>query len=147
MHLTRTRRRKLRIHWPLNNETFERFLTDPSGSAYASSALSDLTGVIERTPELGDFGSYTDVVEMSLGYESFLVGSDANATLGTPGERAVSPTLVVTTYLGTTVTDERVDEILESIVRAHPWEVPVIELMESVELVAPASVAVARVHA
>lgn len=138
MRLEKSRRHKLRVHWPMTAETFERFVGDSTGSVYSGKELAALTEVIQGTPELGDFGTYTDVVEFSLGYESFVVGNGANATMGTPGQRSVSPTLVLTTYLNPDLPDSRLDEILEALVSAHPWEVPVIELTEIVQLVPPA---------
>lgn len=134
MRLEKSRRHKLRVHWPVSAETFESLVAS-AGAAYLSEDLRPLRNVIETTSELGDFGAYTDVVEMSLGVETFLVGDSANATLGARGERCVSPTLVVTTYLSADLGAARVDQVISELVSAHPWEVPVIELSETVELV------------
>ncbi|SEI02874.1 MULTISPECIES: hypothetical protein [unclassified Leifsonia] len=134
MRLEKSRRHKLRVHWPVSAETFESLVAS-AGAAYLSEDLRPLRNVIETTSELGDFGAYTDVVEMSLGVETFLVGDSANATLGARGERCVSPTLVVTTYLSAGLSAARVDQVISEFVSAHPWEVPVIELSETVELV------------
>lgn len=133
MRLEKSRRHKLRVHWPVSAETFESLVAS-AGAAYLSEDLRPLRDVIETTSELGDFGAYTDVVEMSLGVETFLVGDSANATLGARGERCVSPTLVVTTYLSADLSAARVDQVISELVSAHPWEVPVIELSETVEL-------------
>ncbi|MGO4533654.1 hypothetical protein [Leifsonia sp. 2MCAF36] len=138
MRLEKSRRHKLRVHWPVSAETFDSLVAS-AGAAYLSEDLRPLRNVIETTSELGDFGAYTDVVEMSLGVETFLVGDSANATLGARGERCVSPTLVVTTYLSAELSAARVDQVISELVSAHPWEVPVIELSETVELVTSVS--------
>ncbi|HEV7185388.1 MAG TPA: hypothetical protein VGN33_12900 [Leifsonia sp.] len=134
MRLEKSRRHKLRVHWPVSAETFESLVTS-AGAAYLSEDLRPLRDIIETTSELGDFGAYTDVVEISFGLESFLVGDSANATLGARGERCVSPTLIVTTYLRAELSAARIDQVVSELVSAHPWEVPVIEFSETVELV------------
>lgn len=138
MRLEKLRRYKLRVHWPVSAETFTTLLND-TAQGYESDDLRALRNVIETTPELGDFGDYTDVVEMSFGLESFLVGTAANATLGAAGERCMSPTLAVTTYMRADLHPARIEEILSELVDAHPWEIPVIELLETVDLVSPAA--------
>lgn len=147
MRLIKTRRRKVRVHWPVTSATFTQLIAASGAVAYLGGDIEPLRDVIEATAELGDFGDYTDVVEMSIGYETFSVGPAANPTLGSAGERSVSPTLVVTTYMDSGISDERVEEILARLVAAHPWEVPVIELTDAVELVTPSASARMGVHA
>lgn len=137
MHLGHDRRRKVRIHWPISGEVFARLIAGHTETINEHDALAPLLGTLAVTPELGDFGDYTSVIETSIGYEGFTVGPAAVPTLGTPGERSISPTLVVTTYLDEQIDEHRLDEILGQLVAAHPWEVPVIELMDAVTLVTP----------
>lgn len=135
MHLRHARRRKVRIHWPISPEVFALLVEGRTAAISSHDAFAPLLHALNATPELGDFGDYTSVIETSLGYEGFTVGSAATPTLGTPGERTVSPTLAVTTYLDAEIDTDRLDQILQQLVAAHPWEVPVIELTDAVTLV------------
>lgn len=135
MHLGHARRRKVRVHWPISPEVFALLIAGDTDSLSDHPALAPLLTAIHDTPELGDFGDYTSVVETSLGYEGFTVGPAATPTLGIPGQRTISPTLVMTTYVDATVAQERLNRILLDLVAAHPWEVPVIELTDAVTLV------------
>lgn len=95
-------------------------------------AAAALLTVIRSDNALGDFGLYHGVCEIGIGWESFSPSPDAAPTLGTAGETAMSPTVILTTYAPA---DANIDDAVAALLAAHPWEIPVIELAEVTLLV------------
>ncbi len=89
-----------------------------------------MLAIIRADNPLGDFGLYRGVFEVSFGLEGFIPAADAQPTLGRAGAAALSPTLIITTYAAADADPSAVDAAIEALVRAHPWEIPVIELAD-----------------
>lgn len=90
-----------------------------------------MLAIIRAENPLGDFGLYKGVVEISTGFESFSPTAEAKPTSGGAGEVAVSPTVIITTYIRDDAPEELVAASLNELVAAHPWEVPVIEVFQT----------------
>ena len=71
------------------------------------------------------------VAEIGLGWETFAPSPAANPTLGSAGEVEHSPTVTLTTWIPASAPTEAVDAALAALMEAHPWEVPVIEVIET----------------
>jgi len=120
--------RKLRIHWPIPLDTMTQLASGDLGALEADAGIASLLHALTATPELGGFGNYHHVFESSAGFEGFTVAEGANPTLGSVGQRTISPTFVFTTYFDDSLPDQAVHELVQRIVDIHPWEVPVIEV-------------------
>lgn len=138
MVLSTTVRSRIRIYWPVQPETFAEVVAGNAAVFADSPDVRPLREALSSFPEVGDFGDYKTVTEVSIGFEGFTVGPGAQPTLGSAGERTISPTLAVTTHVESELGSRRLTEILERIVEVHPWEVPVIEVTEGVTLVSRA---------
>ena len=130
--------RKLRIHWPIERQTLSRLATGDTSVFDDDPRMAALLASLRDIPELGDFGVYRNVFESGLGFEGFTVGEGANPTLGTIGERTVSPTFLLTTYVDADLPDDALSAIVQSIINIHPWEVPVLEVSEPLNISATA---------
>ncbi|KAB1639039.1 hypothetical protein F8O03_01415 [Pseudoclavibacter terrae] len=135
MVLRTTVRSRIRVYWPVQPATFAEVVAGNVSVFRESPDVRPLRDVLASFSEVGDFGDYKTVTEVSIGFEGFTVGSGAQPTLGSAGERTISPTLAVTTHVDDALGSARLTEILERIVEVHPWEVPVIEVTEGVTLV------------
>ena len=71
---------------------------------------------------------YRSVVELAPGWEFFTPSAGARPTLGAADIGQASPTVVVTLHVAADVRDDVFDGLLDQLIAAHPWEVPVIEL-------------------
>ncbi|MBT2586941.1 hypothetical protein [Arthrobacter sp. ISL-95] len=120
--------RKLRIHWPIPTEILTRLAGGDLQALNSDAGVTSLLEELQATPELGGFGNYHHVFESSAGFEGFTVGEGANPTLGTIGQRTISPTFVFTTYFDDSLDQSTVQALVQRIVDIHPWEVPVIEV-------------------
>ncbi|MDI2033673.1 hypothetical protein [Paenarthrobacter nitroguajacolicus] len=120
--------RKLRIHWPIPVETMTQLASGQLHALEADSGIASLLDALTAIPELGGFGNYHHVFESSAGFEGFTVAEGANPTLGSVGQRTISPTFVFTTYFDDSLDDDAVQRLVQAIVDIHPWEVPVIEV-------------------
>lgn len=120
--------RKLRVHWPIASESLTRLAGAETAAFRDDPGVAALLRTLDDSPELGDFGNYRHVFESGIGFEGFTVAAGANPTLGTVGQRTISPTLVFTTYFDAALDDAAVDRFVRRIIDIHPWEVPVIEL-------------------
>ncbi|MCF3138674.1 MULTISPECIES: hypothetical protein [unclassified Paenarthrobacter] len=120
--------RKLRIHWPIRVETMTQLAGGNLAALEADSGISSLLQELTECPELGGFGNYHHVFESSVGYEGFTVAEGANPTLGSVGQRTISPTFVFTSYFDDCLDEDAVHRLVQRIVDIHPWEVPVIEV-------------------
>jgi hypothetical protein len=129
MSLTR-RVRDIRVYCPVAPATLAALIAgDPNAVERDDTAAALLA--IMRTPPLGDFGRYHDVVELAIGYEGFRPGEGAVPTLGTLGEASWSPTVILTAIFDA---EAEVDMLAERLLAAHPWDVPVIAVSEPYRL-------------
>ncbi|WP_309105980.1 hypothetical protein [Arthrobacter sp.] len=126
--------RKLRIHWPIEREILARLAAGETQVFEEDPRMAAFLAALREMPELGDFGMYHHVFESGLGFEGFTVGEGANPTMGTVGERSVSPTFLLTTYIDADLSDDAVGRIVERVVAIHPWEVPVLEVSEALNI-------------
>lgn len=123
--------RALRVFCPVAGETLARMLRGDAGAMEHDDNLSEMMKIIRNSGSLGDFGIYRSVMEISPGYEVFTPGAQAIPTLGEPGARATSPTAVLTIFFPADAPTDAVDKDIAAILDAHPWESPVVELIET----------------
>ena len=134
--------RKLRVHWPIDGETFSRLAKGEAAAFKDDQGIAALLRALAASAELGDFGNYRHVFESGLGFEGFTVAEGANPTLGQVGQQTFSPTFVFTTYFDAALEDTAVDRFTHRLVEIHPWEVPVIELSAPISVSSTALAAV-----
>lgn len=126
--------RKLRVHWPVNGATLARLTAGDVRVFEEDPSLALLLAALAEKPELGDFGIYRHVFESSFGFEGFTVAPGANPTLGSVGGSSVSPTFVLTSYFDAGMPAAAVENLLQTIMDIHPWEVPVLEVSDPVSI-------------
>lgn len=117
----------VKIHCPIAAETLAGLMTGDEAALERDATAAAIMAVIRADNPLGDFSLYKGVCEIAPGWESFRPGPDARPTLGTSGERSLSPTAILTTYADA---QADISAALAALMAAHPWEVPVIELSE-----------------
>lgn len=127
MTVSRRRAVAVKIHCPVSALTFDALLNGDGDAVEHDPAAAAMLAVIRADNPLGDFKLYRGVCEISPGWESFQPGPGAEPTMGSAGERALSPTAIITTYADA---DADLAPALEALMAAHPWETPVIELSE-----------------
>src|SRR4029453_7309904 len=120
--------RKLRIHWPIPLDTMTQLASGDLGALESDPGIASLLQALTATPELGGFGNYHHVFESSAGFEGFTVAEGANPTLGSVGQRTISPTFVFTTYFDDSLSDQAIHELGQRVGDIPPGEVPVIEV-------------------
>lgn len=124
----RTRRvRVLTIHLPVSAATLRRLAAGEAEALDAEPAVSAVLAIIGQAGPLGDFGAYRGVVELGLGWELFTPASGARPTLGIAETENRSPTVILRVHVRDDAPGEA-DAAIASILAAHPWEVPVIEM-------------------
>lgn len=117
----------VKIHCPIAAETLAALIAGDEAAVERDATAAAVLAVIRSDNPLGDFGLYKGVCEIAPGWESFRPGPDAKPTLGTSGERSLSPSAILTTYADA---QADISAALAALMVAHPWEVPVIELSE-----------------
>lgn len=127
MSASRRRAVAVKIHCPISALTFTALLNGNGDAIERDPAAAAMLAVIRADNPLGDFKLYNGVCEISPGWESFQPGPDAKPTMGSAGERPLSPTAIITTYADA---DADLAPALDALMAAHPWEIPVIELSE-----------------
>ncbi|MEU8575153.1 hypothetical protein [Streptomyces asoensis] len=130
--------RTIKVYWPVATTTLTACANGDLDALRADESFAALLRIVETSPELGDFGVYGDVFEVSLGAEGFSVRPGARPALGSVGGRFLSATLAVTTYVDAAADDDTLARLLDRLADAHPWEVPVIELSAPLDLVSRA---------
>jgi hypothetical protein len=70
-----------------------------------------------------------------MSMHGFTATAAAQPTLGQVDAQTLSPTAIITTYVDASADGAAIDAALEALVRAHPWEIPVIELSGELDLV------------
>ena len=121
--------RRITVYCPINADTLAAVARGDASALARDGAVGRILSYIESCPDLGAFGTYRAVCEVSLGVEAFTPAKGATPTSGRAGERSHSPTAAITTYAHESVSDERLDALLADLTNLHPWEIPVIEVM------------------
>ncbi|MEU5247133.1 hypothetical protein AB0G81_24025, partial [Streptomyces asoensis] len=114
--------RTIKVYWPVATATLTACAKGDLDALRADESFAALLRIVETSPELGDFGVYGDVFEVSLGAEGFSVRPGARPSLGSVGGRFLSATLAVTTYVDAATDDDTLARLLDRLADAHPWE-------------------------
>ena len=122
--------RKVRIHCPISQGTLSALLSGNLTALEADPTAAKMLAVIRARNPLGDFDVYQGVFEVSFGVEGFTPTDRAMPTAGKRGVATLSPTAIITTYFDADANDAAVTAVLDQLVEAHPWETPVIEVMD-----------------
>ena len=123
--------RKIRVHCPIARHTLVQLLEGDLAAIETDPSASKMLAIIRDHNALGDFDLYQGVFEMSVGVEGFTASEAAQPAAGERGRATLSPTAIFTTYIDAAVNSAEVSALIEALVRAHPWEVPVIELSDA----------------
>jgi hypothetical protein len=130
VNLSWRRARAVRIHCPIDENTFAQLLKGDLAALELDPTAAKMLSVIRSRNPLGDFDVYQGVFEVSIGIEGFTATEGANPTAGGRGERTLSPTVIITTYVDAAADPAAVTAAIEALVEAHPWETPVIEVAD-----------------
>lgn len=122
--------RDIRVYCPVAPTTLAAMIAGDPGAVERDETAAALLAIL-RTPPLGDFGRYREVVELAIGYEGFRPGEGAVPTLGAVGEASWSPTVILTAMYDA---GANVDALTEQLLAMHPWDVPVIVVSEPYRL-------------
>ncbi|MET3436379.1 hypothetical protein [Sphingomonas sp. 1185] len=122
--------RDIRVYCPVAHPTLAAMIAGDPMAVERDATAAALLAIL-RTPPLGDFGRYREVVELALGYEGFRPAEGAVPTLGTVGEASWSPTVILTAIYDA---EADVSGLAERLLAAHPWDVPVIAVSEPYRL-------------
>lgn len=117
----------VKIYCPVSSQTLDAMLGGDASALERDATAAALLAVIRSDNALGDFGLYQGIAEIGIGWESFTPSPEAAPTLGTAGQAASSPTVILTTYAPA---EDDIEKALAGLMAAHPWEVPVIELTQ-----------------
>lgn len=131
--------RPIRIHCPVAAEALAAAVGGDLAAIERDPQIASILDLIRGDNALGGFGAYQGVCEIGFGAESFVPTEAANPVLGEAGIPALSPTIVLLTWVDADLPDDRLEQLIETIAERHPWEVPVIEIGAPVRLYAPGS--------
>ncbi|RVQ65753.1 hypothetical protein EKN06_12545 [Croceicoccus ponticola] len=118
----------IRVNCPISATTAAAIASGDHAAVDAEPALAAMRAIVAADNPLGDFGLYRAVFELSLGWELFTPATGADPTLGAAGQETMSPTAILSIHVDAAVPDSQLDPLLNALIAAHPWEVPVIEL-------------------
>lgn len=88
--------------------------------------VAKIINVISSSQHIGILGNYSNVLEITEGEEWYMPQQDAQPRLGHHNQESGVHSVVLTTY-AVDIDRNELDTFIEDIVRAHPWEHPVIE--------------------
>ncbi len=122
--------RDIRVYCPVAPDTLAAMMAGEAIAVEDDPTAATLLAIL-RTPPLGDFGRYREVVELALGYEGFRPGAGAVPTLGAVGQASWSPTVILTAIYDA---EADISALADALLAAHPWDVPVIAVSEPYRL-------------
>ncbi len=122
--------RDIRVYCPVAPATLAALMAGEAIAVEDDPTAATLLAIL-RTPPLGDFGRYREVVELALGYEGFRPGEGAVPTLGALGQASWSPTVILTAIYDA---EADISALADALLAAHPWDVPVIAVSEPYRL-------------
>lgn len=122
--------RRVTIFCPIEANTLTALVSGDLNALARDAYAGRILAKIEHSNELGNFGPYRGVCELAIGVEAFTPLFGAQPTVGQTGQRTLSPTITITTYVATSLSPTRLNELLDAIAAVHPWEVPVIDVAD-----------------
>ena len=122
---------RVSVHVPVGADTLAALLAGDRMALEADPVMARMLAILRAPGALGDFGMYHGVAEIGLGWETFAPSPAARPTLGSAGEVEHSPTVTLTTWIPADAPAAAIDAALAALMEAHPWEVPVIEVLET----------------
>lgn len=125
---------KITIYVPIQETEDLNVIVDAEQLLAASPALNEQIRTLQRHPKIGRLGNYESVFEVSLGFEGFTPTGDATPTLGEISEPEITPSVSFVVYSEPTVSETEIENYLLDVLRAHPWEHPVVELYQGGEV-------------
>jgi hypothetical protein len=128
--------RTVRIYCPISPQTYAALLAGELSALEGDPHAAALLAIIRGDNPLGDFDLYRGVFELSFGIEGYTPTERAQPTAGASGRASLSPTAIITTYVDAALSASELSALIETLVRAHPWEVPVIEVSAALQLIA-----------
>lgn len=128
--------RRITIHCPIRPQTLRAAADGALDALVVDAGIAPILTLIESSGELGDFGHYRGVCEIGLGLEVFTPQAGAQPTVGAVGQRALSATATIKTYVAANCSGVRLSQLLAELAACHPWEIPVIEV-DAIHLFAP----------
>jgi hypothetical protein len=123
------------VHCPVSARTLAALTRGEVDALASDPTARPLLAVLRADPALGDFGLYRSVFAIEAGLEGFTPAEDAEPAFGAPGEPALTPAVVVTSYIDAAVPPDAINRAVQALLDVHPWQTPVIELSEPVRLV------------
>lgn len=120
--------RRITVHCPVSRDAWDSLQAGDSAQLEREPDLAPLFDVLRAHEEFGALGPYRSVFEIGRGRETFTPRAGSRPTLGSAGEVCRTYTIVITTYVAERVADARFADLIAALARAHPWELPVIEV-------------------
>jgi len=120
--------RIIRVYCPVAAATLTALIAGDVAVTERDPTLAAMLAIVRDDNALGDFGLYRAVAELSPGWELFTPTAAARPTLGAAGSSQASATVVLNIHVDATIDDAALDPLLDRLLAAPPWEVPVIEL-------------------
>jgi hypothetical protein len=91
---------------------------------------SKIITAIRSIPGAGEVGKYSGLYEVDVGFEGYQPEKGASPRYGKIGEGAIIGKSTIITYLDRVRGERVLDDLVNAIVNAHPWEHPVIEITD-----------------
>jgi hypothetical protein len=119
---------RLTVHCPVGSATYAAILRGDYSPLREDPGTARVLALIEASAELGNFGLYRGVCEISPCVEAFTPQPESRPAVGAAGERSATSAVAIATYIDGTVSQERLDQLVAGLAAVHPWELPVIEV-------------------
>jgi hypothetical protein len=103
--------------------------SDGPGLTLASAAtVQEIMRVFREFDFAGRVGTYRVVAQISGGADTFTPTSDSAPVHGVADIASTVPSARIVTYLPAGTPGGEVDQMLDALVSAHPWEHPLVEV-------------------
>ncbi len=129
-HSTLRAARRLTVYCPVTPHTRAAVAAGDLAPLTEDPGTRQILALIAASAELGNFGHYRGVCEVSASVEAFTPAAGARPTVGQSGERTLCANVTIITYVPAEVPEARLVALVEALARLHPWEVPVIEVTD-----------------
>lgn len=107
----------IEVYTPITKESFLEVVEGNIDVIFSDNYAKDILSLLKNNKLNGNFGNYKEVLEISLGIESY-----------TPSEFSGVHNIKITAFLDKDADREEIYNLVKEIIAIHPWEHPVMSI-------------------
>lgn len=122
---------RISIVCPVSHDADSLSILQDIAQLRADEQIDDIFRVIEDHGPLGRIGTYENAMEIYPNLEIFTPTSQSRPTQGNAEQQESVSSVTIVTYAHENIGPQHLNDLIQALSDAHPWEHPIIEVIHS----------------